>query len=223
MIDQILYALGVIATILGIVQGIIWVLGGGPKSSGHCLYLFFDCEKDSLIEETEYEFSWGWVLFLRKIFLLSVLEGTICKLSCKPKAGPRRPLPNSCYTVKKVDSKCKVMLVRDEYFKEHEIEKVYVHSTTHADKKSYYDNIEVSCDSNSLNIKNMNEVEIRNYLVALPDNVTLDKASNFLGVISGIIVPDTSTQIDAPLQIRIRKIGPKQGDDPCVLTIPFSL
>ena len=221
MIETTLYILGAIGTFFGIVQGIPWLLGAGPKSKGHSLYLYYDCEKKALIEETEYEFSWGRVIFLRKIFLMKTSASTECKLWYKSAIGPKASLPRNCFIFKKADSKDKIMLVKNDFFEEKEIEKVYVHILTPEDENAYVDKIKVVFNQNEIVIENRNDVEIRNYLVTLPNNVTMDKVM-LLGVISGIIVLEPNPQVNFPLKIRVKKIEPKQGDAPFVLTIPYS-
>jgi hypothetical protein len=221
MIEEILYILGIIATFFGVVQGIPWLVGAGPKSKGKSLYLYYDWEKKALVEGTEYEFSWGWVLFLRKIFLVKTSSSTECKLSYKSAlGGPKNPLPRHCFVFRKADSKDKIMLVKNDFFGEKEIDKVYVHATTPEDQHLYEKNINVAFRQNGITIENKNDVEIRNYVVTLPDSVNMDKLL-VLGIISGIIVPDPNAQANDPLKIRVKRIEPKEGDDPFVLTIPY--
>jgi hypothetical protein len=227
MIDEILYAIGIIGTILGIVQGIPWLLGAGPKARGRSLYLYYDCDKKALTEETEYEFSWGLVLFLRKIFLVKTSPSTECRLSFKSAIGPKSTLPRYCFVFKKAGSKDKVMLVRNDFFEEREIEKIYVQTITPENEGDYLDKINVVFNQRGIVVENRNDVEIRNYLVTLPTNITSDKAINLarelsaLGLISDIIVPELNAQANTPLKIKVRKIEPKQGDAPFILPIPY--
>jgi hypothetical protein len=221
-IEPVLYVLGIIGTILGVAQGIPWLLGAGPKSKGKCLYLYYDWEKKALIEETEYEFSFGYVVFLRKIFLMTTSSSTQCKLSFKSARGPRAALPGTCFIFKKAGFKDKVMLVKNDFFSEKEIDRVYVHTTTEENEFKYEKNLNVKFEKNGITVENNNDVEIRNYVIALPNNVRMDKLLVF-GIISGIIVPEQTPHANTPLKIKVKKIEAKQGDTPFVLIIPYSI
>jgi hypothetical protein len=221
-IETIVYIAGIIATFLGVGQGIPWLLGAGPKSKGQCLYLYYDWEKKALVEETEYEFSWGWVVFLRKIFLMKTSANTECKLTCKSARGPKAPLPRTCYIFKKeTESEDKIMLVKSDFFDEKEINRVYVHTATPEGENLYVEQIVVAFNQNGITVENRTNVEIRNYVITLPNNINMDKLLA-LGIISGIIVPEQNPQTNVPLKIKVKKIEPKQGDAPFVLTIPYS-
>lgn len=221
MLDILILTIGIVSGIFGVLQGIPWLLGKSPKASGKPLHYYVDYERKALIEEREYELTWGWIFFLKKIFLQNISKDTICRLSYKPMAGPRKALPEDCYVIEKADSKNRIKLVKSNYFKEREVERVYVLSITPVDESTYGNNIEVKYGPDSIEIVNHNEVEIRNYPLKLPSNTTLDETSRYLSIISGLIVPDLDDAQSNSIKIRIKKLDGKKGDEPYTMIIPL--
>lgn len=221
--DILILIIGIISSILGVIQGIPWLLGKRPKSRGTPLYAYIDCERNTLIEEKEYEFTWGWIFFLKKIFLQNTSEDALSKLLYKPTIGPKKVLAEDCYMIERADGKYRIMLIKSDFFEEKEVERVYVLTKTPVDESVYNNNIEVRYGPSSITIVNNNEIEIRNYLVELPPDVTLDEISRYLGIISGLIVPELDDETSHPIKIRIRKLNGKQGDEPYTMIIPLNV
>jgi len=218
MLGALILILEIVGGILAVTQGIPWLLGKRPKSHGKSLFAYVNYEKKALVEEREYEFDWGWVFFLKKIFLQNVSENALCKLSYKPMAGPKKPLPQDCFMIKKVNNKNQIKLLKNDLFNEREIERIYVLAKTPLSIAEYDENIKVRHNPNGIEIVNKNDVEIRNYILELPPSVTLDKVSRYLNIISGLIVPDESSD---KIKIRIKKLEAKQGDEPSIMIVPL--
>lgn len=216
-IGSIVWYIGVISGIFGILQGILWLLGYGPKSTGEELYSYIDYEKNLLIEENVYKFSWGIIFFLKTISLQKIGQDTMLKISCKPLARPMRSLPDACYFVKDISNKRVIKLRKNRIYDDLEIEKIHIITKTPIEDQSEIEGISTIISGDSIVVSNDTHHEIRNYLVDLPDEISLDRIPPTDPNISGFIIPEPN---DADLiKIKIKKIPPCDGSDPSTITI----
>lgn len=163
-----------IASVLGVIGFIGWIVGFRPRAHRVSHTSFIDCESDHIFEEIKFNISWGHVFFFRRIKLPSIERNATFKVLCKPLGGVMDVLHMDYYNEKTSGSSRTIYLVNKAFFKNKEIEDIFL-EITRPPPPDYRDKIEIRQTSGRIEILNWNRIEIRGFPVKLPETITLDK------------------------------------------------
>jgi len=205
------------------------------KISEHLRVSFIDDENGLLIEQREFEFSWGFLFFWDRLKLIEVPKSASYEITYKPINGLETMLPSDCYT-EKIGKIGRVIYLKNRSFFNHKnIKRVFLLIKSPVDH-SYKENIRMERHSNFLEIINNNNIEIRNYNINLSKDIQLENIKDAKESIEHVRIEIPLPQLEDVLYTRIKesiesglavmimikRIPPKQGNIPGKIKIQLS-
>jgi hypothetical protein len=209
----------ILGLFLGLGSAIVGIYGMMPKiKNTKILSTYIDYGTNQLIEETEYDFSWGRV-FQQKVKLPKLPRDSTFQLLYKPSISFKQLLPKDAYEVVEKGSTRIITLTDKSFFDEAETNYVDIVTTTSI-KDEYKAKINCALQGNLIVITNDNYIKICNYAVKLPPELGINQLTVF-NYVSEIINPgigDSSEGIKLIVEIPARqanslgrKVIPLQG------------
>jgi hypothetical protein len=213
-IDKILGLL----TLAGAIGGIF---KARPKiESTKILTTYIDYSTNELVEEKEYQFSWGRILwgriFQQKVKLPKLSRESTFQILYKPSISPKQTLPKDTYEVVEKGSTRIITLTDKKCFDEAETNCVYIETVTPLENKNYRTKIHHTPQRNLIEVSNDNYTEIRNYPVELPPDFDVSELVFLFNYSSEIIYPKPGDAGGIKVMV---KIPAKQANTPGRITI----
>jgi len=211
--------LSVIIFIVSFIESTSFLYELTGSTKGIAIYSYVDAKNKIFVEERQYDLNWGWFFNIFKLFLQKISADTKFKLYCKPLISSKIPLPSDCYEVKNIDSYNKINLLKNSYFKKYEIEYISMLCERPINISEFNRNIDVQITQNHIIITNRNNIDIENYPLKLPSNISMSNIDKYFSV-SSII--DMSQDNNNGITIYIRSLKAMKGNQPSVLSIPIN-
>ncbi len=207
---------------LGVCGGIItliWAISNiKPRVKNSTLVMrYIDYAENLLIEEKEYELSWGRILwgrmFPQKVKLPKLSRDSTFQLLYKPLISYKQMLPKDQYVVVEKGSTRAITLIDKRFFEEAETIRVNVVTMTSIKDEDYKKKINSTYQKDAVVITNENLEEIRNYPLSFLSNIDI---ANLAG-----IFPFLSMFNPAEEKYVVREIAAMKGNTPGRLIIPL--
>lgn len=175
-IKQYWYVIGGIISLVG--SFFTWIWRFRPKASEpSTLTTYIDDILRRRVDQLEVSFNWGNVFFMKKIHLADVPLGSIVTLTIIPPDTIEVPVPRDCFEDKPSKKGRKIFLKNKDYFQNEQVNRVIV-LIERLIPIDYRNNIQIGAFSDVIEIQNANSFQVKNYLMPLPENITLDRIGN---------------------------------------------
>jgi len=207
-----------IASVLGVIVFVGWIVGFRPRTHRISQTSFIDSESDRIFEEIHFGFSWGHVFFLRKIKLPRIERNATFKVLCKPLGRVKDILHMDYYEEKSSGLSRTIYLVNKDFFNKNEIENIFIEITSPT-PTGYLDKIKTRQTSKSIEVLNWNHIEVKGFPVELPTTVALNKMLGYSAYFNRWKTPSGRKR---KITAFLKSIPPCKGEEPGKVTIPLS-
>lgn len=199
-----------IATGLGLVASIGYILGCRPRAKLIPHRSYIDCKLNQIFEEFEFKISWGYVFFIKKLKLGKIERDATFTVLCKPLGGIKDTLHTDYYDEKTSRSSRTVYLVNKDFYKKNEIQNIFIEINRPA-PPGFLDKIEVRQTSGRIEVLNWNHIEVRGFPMQLPKTITLNQMPAYFSIFNSWTTPGKSRK---KITAFLKSLPPCEGNEP---------
>lgn len=209
--------LNLIASILGVIAFIGWILGCRPRTKPLNQKSYIDYQSNTIIETRELSIYWGHVPFFKKIKLPSIERNSKFTILCKPLGKMKNVLHTDNFSVNSSGSLTKIYLLNKAHFKKFEIETIFL-ETTRPSPSDYRKKIQINFNLTNIEVLNDNYLEVRQIPIKMPPTVTQDKILQYSPYLK---YWETSGGTESQITGFLEKIPPREGQNSGRVCIPL--
>lgn len=162
-----------------------WLWRFRPKAKSKIIAEYIDDTRIRKIEYSEITIYWGKIPFYNKIKLAETYPGAITELTIIPPDGVEQTITESYYDVKPSKHTKKIIVKNKKFFENLHVDKIRILVESPISTK-YREKIKKNSFDEFIEIENNNALEIKNYLMELPEKIELGSLRHAYGYIDSV-------------------------------------